>query len=85
MPQQLIQTGRRNMINTTTVLDDKLAMAAAVSRYNIKHFFKRLVEETDETKLRTIFNLITEEQAKLNALMDLADMRTKPLKRLAAE
>jgi hypothetical protein len=73
------------MINTTVVSDDRLAMAAAVSRYNIKHFSKRLVEETDETKLRTIFNLIAEEQAKLNALIDLADMKTRPLKRVMAE
>jgi hypothetical protein len=73
------------MINTTALSDDRLAMAAAVSRYNIKHFCERLVEETDETKLRTIFNLIAEEQAKLNALMDLADMRTRPLKRGVAE
>jgi hypothetical protein len=73
------------MINTTVVSDDRKAMAAAVSRYNIKHFSKRLVEETDETKLRTIFNLIAEEQAKLNALMDLADMKTRPLKRVMAE
>jgi hypothetical protein len=63
------------MINTTAVSDDRLVMAAAVSRYNIKHFCKRLAEETDETKLQTILNLIAEEQAKLNALMDFADMK----------
>jgi len=73
------------MINTTAVSDDRLAMAAAVSRYNIKHFCKRLVEETDETKLQTILNLIAEERTKLNALMDLADMKTRPLKRVVAE
>ena len=74
------------MINTTTaVSDDSLAMAAAVSRYNIKHFCKRLVEETDETKRATIFNLIAEERTKLNALMDFADMRSRPLKRAVTE
>jgi len=64
------------MINTSAVSDDRLAMAT-----NIKRFCKRLVEETDETKLQTIFNLIAEERTKLNALMGLADMRTRPLKR----
>jgi hypothetical protein len=69
------------MINTSAVADDRLAMATGVSRYNIKRFCKRLVEETDETKLQTIFNLIAEERTKLNALMGPADMRTRPLKR----
>jgi hypothetical protein len=73
------------MINTTALSDDRLAMAAAVSRYNIKHFCKRLVEETDETKLQTIFDLIAEERSKLNALMALADMKTRPLTRVMAE
>jgi hypothetical protein len=52
---------------------------------HIKHFSKRLVEETDETKLRTIFNLIAEERAKLDALMDLTGIRPGPLKRVVAE
>jgi hypothetical protein len=73
------------MINTTAVSDDRNAMAVAVSRYNIKHFCKRLVEETDETKLQTILNLIAEERTKLNALTDLADMKTRPLTRVMAE
>jgi hypothetical protein len=73
------------MINTTAVSDDRLAMATAVSRYNIKHFCKRLVEETDRTKRQTIFNLIAEEKAKHNALMDLTDIRPGPLKRVVAE
>jgi hypothetical protein len=73
------------MINIIAVSDDRVAMAAAVSRYNIKHFCKRLVEETDETKLQTILNLIAEERTKLNALMNLADMKTRPLKRVMAE
>lgn len=73
------------MINTIAVSDDRLAMAAAVSRYNIKHFSKRLVEETDATKLQTIFNLIAEERAKLDALMDLPDMRPGVIKRVVAE
>lgn len=71
------------MINTSAVSDDRLAMAAAVSRYNIKHFCKRLVEETDETKLQTILDLIAEERTKLNALMEPANAR--PLKRVVAE
>jgi hypothetical protein len=73
------------MINTTAVSDDRNAMAAAVSRYNIKHFCKRLGEETDGTKRQTIFNLIAEEKAKLDALMDLPDIRPGPLKRVVAE
>jgi predicted transcriptional regulator len=72
------------MINTT-VSDDRNAMAAAVSRYNIKHFCKRLAEETGRTKQQTIFNLIAEEKAKLNALMDLPDMRPGVIKRVVAE
>lgn len=72
------------MINTT-VSDDRNAMAAAVSRYNIKHFCKRFTEETDRTKQQTIFNLIAEEKAKLNALMDLPDMRPGVIKRVVAE
>jgi hypothetical protein len=73
------------MINTTVVSDDRKAMAAAVSRYNIKHSSNRLVEATDEPKLRTIFNLIAEERAKLDALMDLTGIRPGPLKRVVAE
>jgi Mor family transcriptional regulator len=42
-----------------------------------------LVEETDETKRQT--SLIAEEKAKLNALVDLVDMRPDPLKRVVAE
>lgn len=66
------------MINARAVSDDGIVMAAAVARYHIKHFCKRLVEETDETKRQTIFSLIAEEKAKLNALMDLVDMRPDP-------
>jgi alpha-D-ribose 1-methylphosphonate 5-triphosphate diphosphatase PhnM len=58
------------MIHTNAVSDDGIAMAAAVARYNIKHFCKRLAEETDETKRQTIFKLVAEEKAKLDALMD---------------
>jgi hypothetical protein len=71
------------VINTSVVSEDRLAMAAAVSRYNIKHFCKRLVEETDETKLQTILDLIAEERTKLNALMDPAN--AKPLRRMVTE
>jgi hypothetical protein len=73
------------MINTSVVSEDRLAMAAAVSRYNIKHFCKRLAEETDRTKRQTIFNLIAEEKARLDALADLADMGPDRLKRVIAE
>ena len=41
------------MINARAVSDDGIVMAAAVARYNIKLFCKRLVEETDETKRQT--------------------------------
>jgi hypothetical protein len=65
------------MINVNAASDDRIAMAAAVSRYNIKHFCKRLAEETDETKRQTIFKLVAEEKAKLDVLMDhLVDMRS---------
>jgi len=73
------------MIKTIAVSDDRNAMAAAVSRYNIKHFCKRLAEETDRTKRQTIFNLIAEEKARLDALTDLADMGADRLKRVMAE
>jgi hypothetical protein len=64
------------MINANAVSNDSIVMAAAVARYNIKHFCKRLAEETDEIKRQTIFKLVAEEKAKLDALMDhLADMR----------
>jgi hypothetical protein len=66
------------MINARAASDDGIIMAAAVARYNIKHFCKRLVEETDETRWQTLFSLIAEEKAKLNALMDLVDMRPDP-------
>ena len=62
------------MINTNA-LSDEIVTAAAVARYNIKHFCKRLAEEGDETKRETIFILVAEEKAKLDALMDRVDMR----------
>ena len=60
------------MINNNA--SDEVVTAAAVARYNIKHFCKRLAEEGDETKRRTIFKLVAEEKAKLEALMDHVDM-----------
>lgn len=64
------------MIRTNAVSDDGIVMAAAVARYNIKLFCKRLAEETDQTKRQTIFKLVAEERAKLDGLSDrLVDMR----------
>lgn len=56
------------MPNTHAVSDDTTAMAAAVARYNMQLYSKRLAEETDETKRQTILQLIAEEKAKLHRL-----------------
>lgn len=64
------------MINARAVSDDGIVMAAAVARYHIKHPCKKdWSRRLTKKKWQTIFSLIAEEKAKLNALMDLVDMR----------
>ena len=46
------------------------AMEDAVARLSIEHYRKLLTEEKDETKRRTLHSLLTEEEAKLAALME---------------
>jgi hypothetical protein len=45
-------------------------MDGTVARLNIEHFRKKLAEEKDETKRRTLLCLLAEEEAKLAALAD---------------
>ena len=39
-----------------------------VARANIEHFQRKLAEETDEAKRKTLLTLLAEEQAKLTVL-----------------
>jgi hypothetical protein len=43
-------------------------MDETVARLNIAHFRKKLAEETDETRRRTLVRLLAEEEARLAAL-----------------
>lgn len=40
-------------------------MDETIARLNIEHFQRKLAEETDETKRRTLRQLLAEEEAKL--------------------
>jgi hypothetical protein len=45
-------------------------MDGTVARLNIAHFRKKLADEKDEAKRRTLLSLLAEEEAKLAALAD---------------
>ena len=45
-------------------------MERTIANLNIEHFRQKLGTETDETKRRTLAQLLSEEQAKLAALVE---------------
>ncbi len=44
-------------------------MDETIARLNIEHFQRKLAEETDEAKCRTLRQLLAEEQAKLERIL----------------
>jgi len=57
------------MITTCTVSDARVALDTIVARLNVERFCKIFSDEADETKRRTLVQLIAEEKAKLDALV----------------
>jgi len=57
------------MITTCTVLGTRVALDTIVARLNVERFCKIFSDEADETKRRTLVQLIAEEKAKLHALV----------------
>ena len=51
---------------------DTVALHSMVARLNIELFGKRLAEEMNEAKRRTLLQLVAEEKAKLSALVPSA-------------
>ena len=49
--------------------DQSLSMATFIARLNIDHFKKKLAAETNESKRRPLLKMLTEEEAKLAALL----------------
>jgi len=56
----------------TNLASDVVTLRSMVARLNIEHFRKKLSEEVNETKRQTILQLVTEEKAKLSALLPSA-------------
>jgi type VI protein secretion system component VasF len=56
----------------TNLASDVVTLRSMVARLNIEHFRKKLSEEMNETKRQTILQLVTEEKAKLSALLPSA-------------
>jgi len=55
------------------------AVDETVARLNIEHFRRLLAEETDAAKRRTLRQLLTEEEAKLEVLLARAkEQKRKP-------
>jgi hypothetical protein len=50
-----------------------------VARLNIEHYRKQLARETDETRRRTIVQLLEEEEAKLASLNAATERQPKRL------
>jgi len=63
------------MITTCTVLGTRVALDTIVARLNVERFCKIFSDEADETKRRTLVQLIAEEKAKLHALVALPAMQ----------
>ena len=63
------------MIATCTVSDARVALDTIVARLNVERFCKIFSDEADETKRRTLVQLIAEEKAKLHALVALPAMQ----------
>lgn len=51
---------------------DTVTLQSMVARLNIELFFKKLSEEMNEAKRRTLLQLVAEEKAKLSALLPSA-------------
>jgi hypothetical protein len=60
--------GRRDMTDAYVTPEDRIALDTIVARLNVERFSKMYSKEADETKRRLLAHLITEENAKLNAL-----------------
>jgi hypothetical protein len=52
--------------------EDRIALDTIVARLNVERFSKMLSEEADEAKRQMLAHLITEEEAKLDALFPRA-------------
>ena len=63
------------MITTCTVLGTRVALDTIVARLNVERFCKIFSDEADETKRRTLVQLIAEEKTKLHALVALPAMQ----------
>jgi hypothetical protein len=63
------------MITTCTVSNARVALDTIVARLNVERFCKIFSDEADETKRRTLVQLIAEERAKLDALVALPAMQ----------
>ena len=57
------------MITTCTVSGTRVALDTIVARLNVERFCKIFSDEADETKRRTLVQLIAEEKTKLHALV----------------
>jgi hypothetical protein len=57
-----------NFLDTEGVV----TLRSMVARLNIEHFCKKLSEEINETKRRTLLQLVAEERAKLFVLLPSA-------------
>jgi hypothetical protein len=64
------------MINTTAVTNPRIALDATIARLNIERFCKIFTDEANETKRRTLLDLIAEEKAKLDTLIALVGRKT---------
>jgi len=56
----------------TDLASDGVRLRSIVARLNIEHFYKKLSEETNETKRQTLLQLVAEEKAKLFVLLPVA-------------
>ncbi len=52
-------------------------MDKTIAQLNIEHFRRKLAEETDASKREILLQLLAEEEAKLKALCEAAEEKTK--------
>jgi hypothetical protein len=59
----------QDMTEAHAASDDRIALDTIVARLNVERFCKMFSEEADEAKRQILANLISEEKAKLDALI----------------
>jgi len=70
------------MTNTSAVTNPRITLDATIARLNIERFCKIFTDEANETKRRTLLDLIAEEKAKLDTLIVLVGRKTSLYERI---